>query len=164
MSGEFAVLTSRSIFVHGFARPERSGPEQSGGPPALTREQIVEQSFVFNGATRVDNEAVALLEDTNAQKVLKVKVGQPIAAGKITNITLDKLEYTAARSGKAVSVAIGHNLEGGEALAGALRPTPFSSAVGATTGPTSGPAGTPSGAMGQREKLRLRRLQELGGK
>jgi hypothetical protein len=163
MSGEFAVLTSRSIFVHGFERAPRIGSDQPSGPAPRTPEQIAEQSFVFNGATRVENEAVALLEDTNAQKTIKVKVGEPIAAGKISNITLDKLEYT-ARSGKVVSVAIGHNLEGGEAMAGALRPTPFSSAVGSTTGPTTGPAGAPSGTMSIQERLRLRRLQETGGK
>ena len=152
MPKDFAVLSSRSIFVHGRMRMSDGGPTTSltVAPPARP-----EQSLVFNGATLTESQIVAFIEDTSAGKVMKLRAGEAVARGKLGTITLDTLEYDAG--GKVTRVQIGQNLDGNAAVMPTSRPVSSDASPGSTTGPSGG-------ASDMLEKLRLKRLQELGGK
>jgi hypothetical protein len=144
MANDFAILNTRSIFVHGRLRDEQpSRPVEQGPQP--TPEQRAQQTLVFNGVTRADGlitQVTAILEDTAASKIISAQLGDQIAGGVVTNITLDKLEFTPASTGKPVTVLIGQNLQAGEAPRPAATSASASASGGATTGPSTPPAGT----------------------
>jgi hypothetical protein len=106
---DFNLLVSRSVFVHGpqriFEGPEVPPTTQPGN--TSFQPSRPERTLLFNGSTRTEGEWVAFIEDTVASRVLKLKVGEPIARGKITAITLSSLNYDA--NGKSTLVAIGQN-------------------------------------------------------
>lgn len=150
MSGEFAVLLSRSIFVKGRQTVAGYGSSRGGSESVfvVTTQQASspEKNLVFNGVTLAGGRADALVEDMAAGKVSTVKVGDAIARGWVAAITLDSLDYESG--GKMTHVLIGQDLEG---MAG---PPPSSQ-------PTTAPSG--GGASDVLERMRLRRQQELNG-
>ena len=116
-----------------------------------------EKALLFNGATDADGELVACVEDTTAGRVLKLRVGDPVARGKVAGITLESCDYDSV--GKVRRVTLGQNLDG-EAGMATSRPTMSASAPGASGPPAAGGA-PPTDIL---ERLRLKRAQELGGK
>jgi hypothetical protein len=125
MPNEYALLTTRSIFLKGRA------PLGGAGAGATTREapKRLEDLLVFNGATinDVDGEAIGFVEDTSSPgKVTRVKVGDPLAHGKVARITLSQLDYESA--GKVSTIEIGQSLSGVQV-----------SAAGATSMPSASP-------------------------
>ena len=165
MSTDFSVLTRRSFFVKGQQRVH-DGPVYVGAPSTTSAVATTEDTssspehrIVFNGVTDADDELVAFLEDTSAGKISIVKVGDAIANGRITNITLDILEYQA--NGKTVEVQIGHNLEGQIGPPPTIEPS-----LATTPGPgepaTTAPSASGGSADDVAERMRKRRLQELG--
>ena len=160
MPKEFAMLVSRSVFVHG-RMPVDSPPRErsNDGPPVIPMARP-EKSLLFNGATNSDGQLIALIEDTAAGRILKLKVGDPVARGKVASITLDTFDYDSA--GKVQRVMLGQNLDG-EASSATTRPT----TVTATSGPSGEPAppGTGGGPLADiMERMRLKRALEMGGK
>lgn len=155
MPKDFALLVSRSVFVHG-RMPDIQNSGNSNGAAAFVPPRP-EKALLFNGATNADGELVAFIEDTTAGKVLKLRVGDPVARGKVAGITLDSFEYDSA--GRKQRIALGQNLDG-EAGTPTSRPS-----TGASTSGSSGPL-TPGGTgpMDMLERMRLKRAQELGGK
>jgi hypothetical protein len=107
-----------------------------------------ERTLVFNGLTESDS-TTALIEDTAAHKINKLHVGDSIAAGKVTRIDFDSLDYTA--NGKTTKVAIGQNLEGATAA-----PTTGPAVFGASGGTTGGSGGGGDSIL---ERMRQRRMQ-----
>lgn len=169
MSADFAILNRRSIFVKGQQRV--SDPVARAVLPPSTAVATTQDSsspaspehrIVFNGATRANDQMAAFLEDTSSNSIMKLKVGDSVAFGKITGITLDVLTYEAR--GKVTEVTIGHNLEGGVvALASTSQPAPVSVSGAPTTGPTSAPSASGSAEPNDiLERLRRKRAQELG--
>ena len=153
MPKDFALLVSRSVFVHG-RMPDIRPPGPGPGP---TPTQRPEKALLFNGATNADGELVAFVEDITAGKVLKLRVGDPVARGKVAGITLESFDYDSA--GKKQRIALGQNLDG-EAGTATSRPTTSDSPSG-FSGPLT-PGGT--GPMDMLERMRQKRAQELGGK
>jgi hypothetical protein len=159
---DYAVLSSRSFFVHGRMLEERgprdNGPGDQGpdGSPRFPTPSRPEKNLLFNGSTRADGDWVALIEDTAAAKIIKVNVGDNLAQGKVSAITLTTLDYDAA--GKTVRISLGQNLDG-EAIAGS---TTRPSDAGATSGPA--PAGSGGPPLDILERMRQKRAAELGGK
>lgn len=147
---DYAVLTSRSIFMKGrVPTPVIISTDPFASAPTTAPARSREDSIVFNGVTEADGSIVAFLEDTSAGKVTIYRAGDAIALGKIVSITLDGLDYQAGD--KTVHVLIGQTLSGGEALPVNSRPS------------TSGsPGGSTGGPMDILEKLRQKRLRELG--
>lgn len=180
MPAAFAVLTDRSIFYKGrevpaprtyFPRtvgPATTNPTADAATIAAAAAAAAEQSLVFSGVTNVDNVIDAFIEDQNSSKVTMYRIGEPIARGKITNITLDDLTYQA--NGKITHVAVGENLQG--VMVQTTQPAVASSSSGGgSSSATPAPANTSSsGASGGGdtndvlERLRKRRQQELQGK
>ncbi len=150
MPKDYSLLVSRSVFVHG-RMPDPRTPEPPGVPIPAPRP---EKSLLFNGATKADGELVAFIEDMTAGKVLKLRVGDSVARGKIAAITLDTFDYDSG--GKVRQIVLGQNLDG-EAGLPASRPTTSSSSPGSST-----PGGSPLTDI--LERLRQKRAQELGGK
>jgi hypothetical protein len=159
---DFNLLITRSVFVHGRKMTYDAPENVTSQPVAPTFTPTrPEKALLFNGSTRTEGEWVAFIEDTAATRVLKVKVGDPIARGKVAAITLTTLNYDAA--GKTTLVMIGQNLDGESTGA----PTTSPSFAGTpSTGPSSSgaPPALSSGASDMLERLRQKRLKELGGK
>ncbi len=108
MSDEFDLLNTRSMFVPGRIRT----PGQGGGDsrPGNAPEDVT----VFSGVTITDYQIVAFIEDTSTNKVSQVQIGQQIGQGKITDITLDGLEYQ-SDDGRRIHVNVGQNMRGANA-------------------------------------------------
>ena len=83
---------------------------------------------------------------------MKVSPGESVATGKVTAIGFDFLEYETG--GQKTRVEIGHNFTGSVASLANVMAIP-------TTGPTTGPVDESN--LSIEEKLRRRRLRELGG-
>ena len=152
MPKDYSLLVSRSVFVHGRMTDIRPVDPNGGTPISVPPRP--EKSLLFNGATKADGELVAFIEDMTAGKVLKLRVGDPVARGKIAAITLDTFDYDSG--GKVRQIMLGQNLDG-EAGLPTSRPTTSSSSPGSST-----PGGSPLTDI--LERLRQKRAQELGGK
>lgn len=145
ITGDYLTLMERSIFFKGrFVPSDDPGRFNSG--PATPPEKVL----VFDGATRTDHLYAAFLEDTESQNVNTIHVGDKIAQGQITRITLDEMDYQAG--GRVMHLAIGQNLAG-EQIYGA-------DALAATE-PSIDLSGPDADIL---RKMMLRRQQELGGK
>ncbi len=165
----YSVLSERNIFVKDRARlaPPRAS---SSTRPAIPR--APELDYVLTGVVLEDGEFRAYVESSRGGGILKLRIGDPIARGQITQIQIDAIEYTSP-AGRAW-VDIGHDLSGAIA---AIPPVPSGvvvapSSAGSSSGSASVSAstGTPSAAtlpsdpnnpnLSIAERMRLRRLQE----
>ncbi|MGD1278175.1 MAG: hypothetical protein ABR964_13260 [Tepidisphaeraceae bacterium] len=136
MSRQYQLPPDRTIFVKGRLASDASGGTRPAGPARP------EETLVFSGVTETDYQMVAFVEDTAAGKISQLQVGDSIASGKITDITLDSLEYEA--DGKRTLVRVGQNLLGADALG------------------LPSLATTQSAGSELLDRLRRRRQQELG--
>jgi hypothetical protein len=178
MPATFAVLTDRSIFYKGrevpvpriyFPRPvgpATTSPTADAATMAAAAAAAAEQTLVFSGVTKADNVIDAFIEDQNSSKVTMYRIGEPIARGKITNITLDDLTYE--QNGKTIHVSVGENLQG--VMVQTTQPSVVSSGS-SNSSETAAPNNlNSSGGSGGGdtndvlERLRKRRQQELQGK
>jgi hypothetical protein len=148
---DYAVLLGRSIFMKGPQTVIDTGPGGKGPTTGPAEVVSPERSLVFNGLTESDS-TTALVEDTVAHKINKLHVGDSIAAGKVTRIDFDSLDYTV--NGKTTKVAIGQNLEGTTA-APTSGPATFGTS-GGTSGTSSGGGGGGDSIL---ERMRQRRMQ-----
>ena len=148
----YRVLSEHNIFAKNrrppSTRPTRD-PRNDRPPPRP------EVAFVLTGCViEDDNRYSAFVENAQTGVTMKVSPGDPIASGKVTTIGFDFLEYETA--GQKTRVEIGHNFTGSVAsLAEVISAPP-------TTGPTTGPVDLSN--LSIEERLRRRRLQEIGGK
>jgi hypothetical protein len=173
---QYSALLSRSVFVKGSQRVSDPYAARSFTPGPLTTSPTdgstpsvysPEGNLVFNGASDVDGELAAFVENIGMNQIGRYHVGDAVnqgTSGRITAITLDSIDYS--RDGRVTHILIGQNLLGAEVQL--LTTQPVGTSVGGagdgpTTGPTTGP-GAPSGAVNDMlERLRQRRLKELGG-
>lgn len=170
ISSDYYVLLRRSIFIRGSQRvfdpgdgygnglsrgyPTTSGPTtDSSSTQPMTPIWSPENVMVFNGASNANGQMVAFIENTSLNSIARFQVGDSVATGKITAITLDQLDYSV--NGRVTHVLIGQNLFGVD-----TQVLTTQAVVGNSGAATSGPAG---GADSVLERLRLRRLKELGG-
>jgi hypothetical protein len=149
MSREFEILNNYSLFAEG--RIEQSG-RNSGSFDAQAPENVL----VFTGVTITNHSTVGFIEDTTQQTVRQVKVGDSIAQGKITDITLDGLDYQAS-AGRKVHVMVGQNLRGENAF-GLI----YGTGIG-TNGPVVTDQNVDAGTAAILQRLRSKRMQELNG-
>jgi hypothetical protein len=178
---DYLILAVRSIFqkgshvTRGFDAPSRASmsvASSSSQTSASAAASVApEESLVFEGAMETSNQFLAFVEDRNAGKMLMLQGGAKIARGKITDITLDTLDY--AVDGAVLHVKVGRNLRGEVAAAASSdntastgpgsTPSLGTAASGDASGaPASGSSG--GGANDILERLRRRRQQELQGK
>ena len=161
---EYAVLLTRSIFAKSglSAGPGFVGRGAGGGPDdadaaataSRSRDSSPESRWAFRGVFREGPHLIAFLEDLSSRKTYRLKVGDPVARGRIAEITLDQIWYQVGD--KRSVVEIGQTLAGGVAAA-----LPTSRPADSTT--SGGPASTPpSAASSAEERMRQRRQQEGG--
>jgi hypothetical protein len=82
-------------------------------PTTQTSPSSPQSKVVFIGSTDVDGVMIAMFEDTAAGKIVQCHVGDTIAGGKIAGLTLDTLTYLT--NGRSMKIALGQNLDAGEA-------------------------------------------------
>ncbi len=139
----YAVLNTRSIFMKGRVAPPVV-PNVTTTQPVVTPTIRPEHKIVFVGVTESDGSAAAMFEDTAAGKIITTKLNETIASGKVTEITLDSVTYSA--DGKPLKVLVGQALDGTEPPPVTARATITDSSTGPpTTGPTAAPGGGESG-------------------
>lgn len=170
---DFALLKQRSIFSRKSIVTQvivDTGPTTrriETPPPAVKPEA----SLVLTGVGNDDGMYTALVEDTIAAKIMKLHIGDSVASGSVTAMTLGSLDYSVKGAVTIVTVVkIGQNFEGGAGIISTTRPSaaitvnaPGGTSPGGSPG-ASGPTGAASGSAADIiEKLRRKRAAELGG-
>jgi hypothetical protein len=148
---------SRNIFIRG---NQRSLPPQPAPPQTPLSDHYIATAndLVLTGVSLSDYGRVAFLEDQGANSVTQVVVGQSIAAGKITKITLDSLDYQDA-SGRTIRVNVGFNLAGGDVWGVSASQSAGSTSSSSTQPSRTGPR-APNESM--EDYLKRRRAEEMG--
>jgi hypothetical protein len=170
---QYSAVLNRSIFIKGSQRVidpgaprpvvpvPNSGNTGTSGPNPNAPEALL----VFNGASDVDGQLVAFIENTGMNQISRYHVGDLVGQntqGKIAAITLDSMDYQIGT--KITHVMLGQNLYGQETQILTTQPVFGSGSVASGgAGPTTGPASTSGGPTDSiLERLRKRRMQELG--
>ena len=171
---QYSAMLSRSIFIKGRqgvtdrhidpnSLPPRGFNTGFVNPPVASSSGT-EAYLVLTGASDANGQLVAFIENTGMNQIARYHVGDLVgqgAAGKVAAITLDSIDY--AVGPRVTHVNLGQNLNGQDVQIITTQPV----AAGMT--PTTGPSGTtqPGGAEQSGtdsiiERLRKRRMQELG--
>jgi hypothetical protein len=157
----YEQVGSRNIFVKG----NQQTPEVIVNPGTqLSQDQIYrqqqERNLVLTGVSLADNGKIALLEDHSDYSVRELKIGDPVANGKIVDITIDTLDYK-DNNGRLVKVGVGFNLSGGDVWGVSGSSSGFSSGGGgASTQPAKSGPRMPGESM--EDYLKRRRASEVG--
>jgi hypothetical protein len=137
----YAVVIDRNPFVRDHGRTEAPQIQNQGPPPPP------ERSIVLTGVALREGQYVAFFEDTRSGQTTRLTDGGQIARGQIRNITIAGVDYV--RDSITTTVTVGRNLE---------------DATIAAAPPSTAPSDNQSTAESEIEqRLRQRRLQELGG-
>jgi len=154
---DYKVVVERNIFSRDRGRVREGAPTAS--PQASPRP---ERYIVLTGIVRQGKQLIAFLEDVRTGATTRARIGDALAQGRLTNITLDCVQYES--NGETAEIGIGENLEGGAS-------TPMISqeffeaagAAGAAAAPTSeGEAAATTDEAAILERLRQKRERELG--
>jgi hypothetical protein len=178
---KYAPISEHNIFLKDrrYVPPERRPGFGSGGGGSDTpRERIPEASFILTGVVIEEGQLRAYVEDSNAGKVLRLAVGDPVARGHIAEIEIDAVAY--AGPGQPLWVNLGCDFRGvpiasigggGGSSGGGRSSTGYSGSASTTTPSGSGstaaaaapgaPADPNNPNLSIEEKMRLRRAQEL---
>ena len=152
-SDKYSTIWLRNIFVR-----DRSRITQ-GTTGSRERPSRPEQSYLLTGIVLVEPSEtespvfLAFIEDGRAGTTKRVKAGDFIVRGKVTQMTIDGLEYES--DGRSTHIAIGMNFDGGSQIVRAAYGSP-------STMPSSADSGSSSGGGDLAARLRARRAQELG--
>ena len=131
------------------------GPKESVpvGPPLSPEEATALRGIVRQGEG-ANAAYFVFLEDVRTQETTKMRVGDPVCAGKLVNPTLDSVEYLKKDVTKRIE--IGQNLTGAEA---ALPAPP----AAAQTTSFNGAGVSPNAAEGAGNSLSLQPLSRGAG-
>lgn len=155
---KYQVILQRNIFSRQRGpirqrRAERARPVATRNP---------ESYLLLKGLVQEDGTFIAFVEDTQGNRILRLREGDSVARGLVKNFTLDSIEYQL--EDQTTSVAVGRDLEGGQGTLSMNRLLELS----ATSSPTSDPNAateepTPSGDEAEiLRKLMEQRKQQLG--
>jgi len=148
---DYEVVVERNIFSRSRGRPrERAGTQDPQAPPRP------ERYIVLRGVVQQGEELIAFLEDGRTGVTSRARIGDAIASGRLSGITLDSVQYES--DGQTATIEIGKNLVGG----GSAAASPFDlfEAPGAATSEEGATAGGNEAAI--LERLRQKRERELG--
>jgi hypothetical protein len=163
----YGLLADHNIFMRERGRPATTQP---AAEPSRRRD--VEETMVLSGIAAEYDGVRAYFEFDTGEPSVKLSIGDSVAHGKITNISIDGVEYEA--NGKRTLVQMGSNLRGEPVLLPTIE-VATTAAPSSSAPPTSAPSG--SGAaptttaakpldandpnLSMEQRLRLRRAQEL---
>jgi hypothetical protein len=154
----YEQVGARNIFVKGNQQtPEvivNQGPTMSDAQRYAMQQ---ESQLVLTGVSLADNGKIALLEDHSDYSVKRLKIGDPVANGKVVDITLDTLDYK-DNNGRIVRVGVGFNLTGGDVWG--VSGSSSASSGGASTQPAKSGPRMPGESM--EDYLKRRRAAEVG--
>jgi hypothetical protein len=165
MSNAFALLNTRSIFYKGYLPQEREG--NNSGPTTRSYGTDLPNaspaSLIFNGVIVAPSQTYAFIENLGAGKVATVSVGDAIAGGKVDEISFNQLIFES--QGRKIKIEIGHNFNGEVMAAATSTPTTQGSGESSGTASAAGSSTAPADSGGNDilERMRKRRLQEMGG-
>ncbi len=104
----YRVIVERNMFSRQRGpRVDRSGRQRMNAPAPTP-----ESYYVLKGIVQEDGVFIGFLEDNQRGRILRVRKGDKVARGIITNLTLDSVEYQFGD--RTVKVAMGFDLEGGQ--------------------------------------------------
>ncbi len=151
----YAVLIERNIFSRN--RPQRYVP--AGQPPRERTEMKAappppEESLALTGVVRQEGVYTAFIEDLRTGSTIKARVGDAVARGKISGMSLDGLTYEL--EGKSAALGIGKTLAGG--ASSPSRAPGAAKASGEKAAAEASPSGAATDVL---ERLRQRRAQEM---
>ena len=153
----YGILLTRSIFARsgrGAGVPAVTSSDSAAAAAAAAR-SAPEASLTFRGVMRDGPQLIAFIEDARTGRTLRVKTGDPVATGRVTELTLDRLVYQAGEKRSAIQV--GYTLSGGAPPA--TQPSAVASGSGSSSSQTG--ASSPStGADAIVERLQRQRQQE----
>lgn len=136
---DFGTLTERNMFVRDRSRPTTRRVD----PPPRVVERPPEQFYILTGVVQEGDVLRAYFEDTSRGSMLKLTVGDSIARGRISRISLEGIEYQSAAGD--TSVEVGRNLQG----SAITRPASSAFASPSTSSPGSAAAGSGSSSSGE---------------
>jgi hypothetical protein len=143
----YEILVERNIFSRSRGGP-RAGDEEPAERPAPRPEEFV----YLRGVVCLDGRALAVVEDMRSGRIRRLRAGDALLRGAVGRVGLRGMEYV--RDADSVMIAVGDN------LARSASPAPASGAEQAGAPPAADEA--PGGAGDILERLRQRRLRELG--
>jgi hypothetical protein len=146
----YGVLAEHDIFMRDRTRHVRTPTSRSGFATP-------EQAYVLTGIVFEDGEYHAYLEDLQRSQSMKVRIGDPVARGQISDIQMDALQYQGP--GGSTWIGIGNNLSGGEVGSVSDARIAAAASSGSSTQPSSMPANIAN--LSIEERMKLRRMQEL---
>lgn len=171
---DYEVVIEKNIFMRDRSRPVyRPGSRPTTTAPTQHFTKSLEEQLVLTGIVFEDGEYHAYVEDTSADKILRLAGGDDVAHGKITQIEIDAVQYTAA--GKAPQwIDIGSDFTGhaysgfsdSSYASGSYSSSSSSSSSTPTTGASSQPAINPNDpnlTVEQRMRLRAQQQQSQRG-
>jgi len=146
----YQIILQRNIFSRqrGPIRQRRARTR-----PVVTRNP--ESYLLLKGIVQQDDAFIAFIEDTQSNRVLRLREGDSVARGTVKNFSLDSIEYQL--EDKTISVAIGRDLEGGQ---GTLPMNRLLELSAATPTPSDPNAPTQEPALSEDEAEILRKLME----
>lgn len=103
----YEILLRRSIFAAGGKSARTVAPSVSAAPAAA------EAALALRGIRQQGNRFTALLEDLTSGRTLDLRAGDPVAHGRVIEITLHALKY--AVGGRAIGIQVGQTLSGSDA-------------------------------------------------
>ena len=149
----YRILTQRNIFSkergrsRHEARTTEAPKEKEPEPPPRP-----EADIMLLGIVQKDGKPAAFVENRKTGSVQSLRVGDSIARGTVSAITLENLEYTC--DGTSITVNIGRTFEGGEPAAAVASTSTKSTASGSSAGA--------SDANAVLERMRKKRQEEMG--
>jgi hypothetical protein len=149
---DYQVVVTRNIF----SRVRGRRPTRPTGPVVRPVAPSAESYMRLRGIVRRDGRFIGCIEDVRSGEVSFARSGDELLKGKVSNVTLDSMVY--ALDGEEFEVQIGESLNKAfRAESSAAVPLPGPGAEG-----ISGPSEGAGGPADMAEKLRQRRLRELG--
>ncbi|OHB76028.1 MAG: hypothetical protein A2Z25_22040 [Planctomycetes bacterium RBG_16_55_9] len=148
---KYQIILQRNIFSRQRGPIRQRDAERAR--PVVIRNP--ESYLMLKGIVQEDGTFIAFIEDTQGNKVLRLREGDSAARGVVKNFTLDSIEYQ--RDDKTVGVALGRDLEGGQGTLPMSRLLELSAASSPVSDPN---AATKPSAPSEDEAEILRKLME----
>lgn len=152
----YGVLSERNMFNRERHKPRPYTP-RSNTRPDTTSPQAIERSIVLRGVAIEDDELHAYLENTRTNTLIRVAPGDALASGHVPEIAIDAIAYQV--EGRISWVEIGQNLSGARTAAEPQTAGPAADSSAATAPSAPSPSGS-----SLEERMKLRRMQQKGGK
>ncbi|MBN1805915.1 MAG: hypothetical protein JW837_11750 [Sedimentisphaerales bacterium] len=154
----YRIILERNIFSRQRGPridPSRRRPAEA--PPAPDPESY----YILKGIVQENGVFTAFIENTQQGQILKVREGDNVARGKVTNFNLDTIEYH--YEDKKITVAMGYDMEGGRGTTTLNQMYELSRTYTPTSQTKTEESSSPSADEAEiLKKLMERRRQQLG--